>query len=171
MRWGRCRSSSSSRTPKATRSTGRSEISILVIGYGNPGRLDDGLGPAFAERIQARKLPDVTVESNYQLNIEDAELISKYDIVVFADASVDANEPFDFEPMHSKPPIVGFSSHSITAESLLGLASELFNATPQAYAMAIRGYDFNEFGECLSDAASQNLVAAVESFRTWVVSR
>jgi hydrogenase maturation protease len=133
--------------------------------------LDDGLGPAFAEQVQALHLPDVSVESNYQLNIEDAELISKYDIVVFADASVDANEPFDFDPMHTKPPVVGFSSHSITAESLLGLAGELFNVTPQAYAMAIRGYDFNEFGEALSDTAAGNLAGAVGFFQEWVLAR
>lgn len=108
------------------------------------------------------------MESNYQLNIEDAELISSYDIVVFADASVDANEPFDFEPMHAIPPVVGFSSHSITAESLLGLARELFNATPQAYAMAIRGYEFNDFGESLSGTASGNLDGAVRFFSEWV---
>lgn len=157
--------------PPGTRWTGRCGISILVIGYGNPGRLDDGLGPAFAEQVQALELPDVCVESNYQLNIEDAELISKYDIVVFADASVDANEPFDFEPMYSKPPVVGFSSHSITAESLLGLAEELFNATPRACAMAIRGYDFNAFGESLSDTAAGNLARAVAFFQEWVLER
>lgn len=129
------------------------------------------MGPAFAEQIQALQLPDVSVESNYQLNIEDAELISRFDRVVFADASVDAKEPFDFRPMHSKPPVVGFSSHSITAESLLGLAEELFNATPQAYAMAIRGYEFNAFGEALSDAAAGNLAEAVGFFREWAQAR
>ena len=146
-------------------------MKMLVIGYGNPGRLDDGLGPAFAEQIQALQLPDVHVESNYQLNIEDAELISKFDLVVFADASVDADEPFDFRPMHPTPPIVGFSSHSITAESLLGLAGELFDAALPAYAMAIRGYNFNEFGESLSETAAGNLAGAVEFLRKWVLER
>jgi hydrogenase maturation protease len=155
--------------PQAKRSTGRCAIRILVIGYGNPGRLDDGLGPAFAEQIQALELSDVSVESNYQLNVEDAELISKFDLVIFADASVDADEPFDFRPMQSKPPVVGFSSHSITAESLLGLAGELFDAAPPAYAMAIRGYDFNEFGESLSDNAAANLARAVVFFREWIL--
>ena len=129
------------------------------------------MGPAFAGQIQALQLPDVSVESNYQLNIEDAELISTFDLVVFADASVDADEPFDFRPMDPKPPVVGFSSHSITAESLLGLADELFDAAPPAYAMAIRGYSFNEFGETLSDAAAGNLDAAVGFFREWVQAR
>jgi hydrogenase maturation protease len=129
------------------------------------------LGPAFAEQIQALDLPGVSVESNYQLNIEDAELISKFDMVVFADASVNANEPFDFRPMHPKPPLVGFSSHSIAAESLLGLAKELFGAAPKAYAMAIRGYDFNSFGEALSDTAEENLAGAVGFFLEWVQAR
>ena len=159
------------KTPPGIRWTGRCAISVLVIGYGNPGRLDDGLGPAFAEQIQALQLPDVSVESNYQLNIEDADLISRFDLVVFADASVNASEPFDFMPMHSKPPVIGFSSHSITAESLLGLSEELFNAAPQAYAMAIRGYEFNAFGESLSGAATANLAGAVGFFREWVLAR
>ncbi|WP_372806887.1 hydrogenase maturation protease [Pontiella sp.] len=142
-------------------------MKILVIGYGNPGRLDDGLGPAFAEKVQAFELPGVTVESNYQLNIEDAESMSRYDAVVFADASVDAPEPFEFKPLEATPPVVGFSSHSITAESLAGLARELFGANPRSYSMAIRGYEFNAFGEQLSGRAVQNLAAAGEFFRSW----
>ena len=140
---------------------------MLVIGYGNPGRLDDGLGPAFAERIEALGLPGVAVESNYQLNIEDAELVSRHETVVFADASVDAAEPFGFHALQRKDPQVGFSSHSISAESLLGLAGELFSATPQAYALAIRGHEFDAFGERLSDRAAANLAAAVAFFRRW----
>ncbi len=133
--------------------------------------MDDGLGPAFAERAEALKLPGVTVESNYQLNVEDADLISKYDVVVFADASVNAAEPFEFQPMERKVPMVGFSSHSITAGSLLGLAEELFGATPKAYGMAIRGYEFNEFGEQLSVKAQANLAAAIEFLAGWVAKR
>ncbi|MBT8042142.1 MAG: hydrogenase maturation protease [Pontiella sp.] len=143
-------------------------MSILVIGYGNPGRLDDGLGPAFAERILPLNLPGVTIESNYQLNVEDAELLSRYDVVIFADASVDCAEPFEFKPLKSNEPMVGFSSHSITAESLLGLSEKLFGAAPKAYAMAMRGYAFNDFGEQLTDQARANLDAAVDYLVGWV---
>lgn len=143
-------------------------MSILVIGYGNPGRLDDGLGPVFAEKIQASGLPGVVVESNYQLNVEDAELVSRHGVVVFADASVDAAAPFEFQPLEKKAPLVGFSSHSITAGSLLGLAGELFGETPMAYSMAIRGYDFNEFGEYLSVRAKANMEKALSFFLQWL---
>lgn len=143
-------------------------MSILVIGYGNPGRLDDGLGPAFAEKIQTLELPGVTVESNYQLNVEDAELISRFDTVVFADASVNAEPPFEFQSLEKSAPMVGFSSHSITAGSLLGVADELFHASPDAYTLAIRGYDFDEFGEYLSLHAKQGLDMATSFFVNWL---
>ena len=59
---------------------------ILLIGYGNPGRLDDGLGPAFAKAVEALHTPGVTVEANYQLAVEDAHAVAQHEIVVFADA-------------------------------------------------------------------------------------
>lgn len=43
---------------------------ILLIGYGNPGRGDDGLGPALAAAIEAMELPGVTVEADYQLMVD-----------------------------------------------------------------------------------------------------
>lgn len=143
-------------------------MKMLIYGYGNPGRLDDGLGPAFAERMQALDLAGVMVESNYQLNIEDADTISSYDCVVFVDASVDAAPPFSFEPLERREAMVGFSSHSITAESLLGLADQLFSATPEAYMLGIRGYEFNDFGERLSNQALLNLRESVRFLSDWI---
>ena len=137
-------------------------MQILVIGYGNPGRLDDGLGPALAERIQALALPGVTVEADYQLNVEDAADVARHAIVVFADASVDADEPFTLRPLAAERDGLGFSSHSVSAAALLGMAEALFGASPRAYVLAIRGYDFGSFGERLSPRAAANLAAAVE---------
>jgi Ni,Fe-hydrogenase maturation factor len=37
---------------------------ILVIGFGNPGRLDDGLGPAFVREIEKFKIPNLVTDSN-----------------------------------------------------------------------------------------------------------
>ena len=36
---------------------------VLVIGYGNPGRWDDGLGPALAAELGGLGLPNVTTSS------------------------------------------------------------------------------------------------------------
>jgi hydrogenase maturation protease len=137
---------------------------LLVIGYGNPGRLDDGLGPAFAERVEQLQLPGVTVESNYQLQIEDAAAVAAHDVVLFADASVADPAPFVCRPLAAQA-AASFTSHSVAPEHILHLANTLFGARTTAYVLGIRGYEFNEFGEKLGAAAAANLAAALRFFR------
>jgi hydrogenase maturation protease len=139
----------------------RLEGSALIIGYGNPGRLDDGLGPALAEAMDRANLPNVTVEGCYQLAIEHAELAARHNIVVFADAcfETDRNEPFSFKPLEPKMS-TSFSTHSIEPAVILGLAHNLFGNKTAGYVLAILGYAFDDFGEGLSAAARKNLDAA-----------
>ena len=142
---------------------------VLLMGYGNPGRLDDGLGPALAEALAKSGIPGLTVESDYQLTVEDAAAVAAHDRVVFADASVDAPEPFQFGPLEPER-AMSFSSHSITPGGVLALAQELFGATTRAYVLGIRGYHFDEFGERLSARARANLDAALEFLKDWLVN-
>ena len=134
--------------------------SVLVIGYGNPGRLDDGLGPALAEGLERLQIPGVTVESNYHLTVEDAATVAAHRSVVFADASVAGREPFAFSRVH---PVAhaSFSSHILEPEAVLALARDLFRADTKGYALGIRGYRFDDFGEVLSGQAQENLTAAL----------
>ena len=133
----------------------------LVIGFGNPGRRDDGLGPALAAWLDGRAIPGVTVDSDYQLTVEDAEAVARHEVVVFADAAVGGSEPFYFRRTHPRG-APGFSSHGVEPGEVLALAEALFGARPEAYVLGIRGYAFNEFGEGLSDLAAANLAAAGE---------
>jgi len=75
---------------------------VLVIGYGNPGRLDDGLGPAFADAIAGEPLSGVTVDSNYELTVEDSDAVSRHKVTIFVDASVNGREPFFFSSNSSE---------------------------------------------------------------------
>ena len=69
------------------------EKTVLIYGYGNPGRQDDGLGNEFVEIMEKwiadEGIKNVFTDSNYQLNIEDADTISSKDIVVFVDATIE----------------------------------------------------------------------------------
>jgi len=132
-----------------------------VIGYGNPGRLDDGLGPALAERLARRRIPGVTVDADYQLTVEDAAAVAAHGAVVFADASVDGAEPFFFRAVEPAGAGPSFSSHSVEPAEVLGMARALFGARTRGYALGIRGYAFDEFGERLSERAEANLAAAL----------
>lgn len=134
---------------------------ILVIGYGNPGRLDDGLGPAAAQIVERQALAGVTVESAYQLSVEDAATIAEHDAAVFVDAAIEGPAPFHFKRVTSVPAL-GFSSHSLEPAALLALARDLFDSDSPGYTIGIRGYEFDDFGEQLTPQAEANLAAAVQ---------
>lgn len=135
---------------------------VLVIGYGNPGRLDDGLGPAVADAVAAWRLPGVHVDADYQLCVEDAAVIAEHDVVLFVDASVTGPEPYAFERLTPAADLApGFSSHSLEPAALMALARELFGARAEGWVLAVRGYAFDEFGERLSPRALANMHAAL----------
>jgi hydrogenase maturation protease len=138
---------------------------VLFLCYGNPGRLDDGLGAAFAESFTAPV--GVEVDADYQLSIEDAQTLADYTAVVFVDAAVVGPEPFCFSPVVPDGAVLSFSSHSVSPAALLALARDLFGAEPAAYTLAIRGYDFDDFGERLSVGAQRNLEVALDFAATW----
>lgn len=145
-----------------TRRHGPDATAVLVYGYGNPGRLDDGLGPALIRQLAARGVGDrVTFESAYQLQIEDAALVAEHGLVVFADADAAGPEPFELRRLEPRP-AAAFSTHSVAPEAVLALAREHFLADTVGYVLGIRGYDFDDFGEELSPGAQRNLAAAAD---------
>ena len=142
---------------------------ILLIGYGNPGRLDDGLGPALAAKIEAAALEGLTVDSDYQLTVEDAFDVSKHDIVIFADAAVKGKEPFFIEEISSRSPM-SLSSHSVSPEAVLYFAEKMFQSRARAFVLGIRGYEFNGFDERLSERAQKNLEEAFRFIKNIIKS-
>lgn len=131
---------------------------ILVLGYGNPGRQDDGLGPAMANVIETWALPGVTVESDYQLNIEHAAALAQHEIVLFIDASLEAPAPFALNRIASSRTIA-FTSHSVAPESVLAICEDHLGGAPEAWVLGIRGYQY-ELAEGLTPQAQENFEKA-----------
>lgn len=140
---------------------------MLLIGYGNPGRGDDGLGPAFSERIAARKLPGLEIDTDYQLVAEHALTVSAQDLVVFADAEIGGNAPYSFREIEPGSPEV-LGSHSLRPETVLALSETLYGARPRAFVLGIAGYDYGEVKEGLTEQATANLAAAEAFFLKWL---
>jgi hydrogenase maturation protease len=141
------------------------EGGILLLCYGNPARLDDGLGPAFGEAIEKIAPPGVNVETDYQLTLEDVKTAADHKVVIFVDASVSGDSPFFLRPVRPQAAL-SFSSHSLEPEHVLALAEQLFGRKPEAYALGIRGYEFSDFGEQLSPDAQANLDSALQFMST-----
>jgi len=143
---------------------------VLVFGYGNPGRRDDGLGPAVVEALEPLGLEGVTLDSNYQLSVEDAAVVAAHDAVVFVDADATGPEPFWFgaiEPAND----VSFSTHSVRPEAVLALARDALGGAAAGYILGVRGYAFDEFGEELTAGARRNMDAALAFLGTALAER
>lgn len=140
---------------------------VLLIGYGNPGRQDDGLGPAVAAYFEKVKIPGLSVDSDYQLTVEDAYDVSQHDLVIFVDASVDSKEPFDFYLLDPKEQL-SFSSHSVSAECVLSLSVTAFQKAVPGYMLAIRGYSFDHFTLEMTDPAKANFEKAISFIEEFI---
>ena len=141
---------------------------ILVLGYGNPAREDDGLGQAIAGMLEKLFSPDISVEIDYQLKIEDAAAVAVHDIVIFIDASSTGRAPFSFSriiPIKN----MGLTTHSMLPDRLLGLTESVYRISPEAYLMAVRGYSFTMFKEELSPKASANLKESLAFLKQFIL--
>jgi hydrogenase maturation protease len=137
-----------------------------VLGIGNPGRRDDGLGAAAAERLQARRLRGVACDANYQLNIEDALAVAGHEVVVFVDAARSLRRPFTFTRVRAAASLPAMS-HALGPEAVLAVAAELYGKTPDARLLAIRGERWT-VGEGLSAKAERNLALALEFLESFL---
>lgn len=141
---------------------------LLVFGFGNPGRTDDGVGVWVADRIDELGRDDIVVETPMQLNLEDAAAIAGSEAVLFIDADVTARAPYVFRRACAAGRIE-FSSHAMSPEALLAVCAEYFSQPPPAWILGIRGCDFG-LGEVLTPAARANAGKAVEFIANWLDS-
>ena len=98
---------------------------LLLFGYENPGRGDDALGPRLIERVESLALAQVTCLVDMQLLIEHATDLSGFDQILFVDADMSCNEPFEFSPVDAKKD-ESYTSHAITPATLLFIYQQIY---------------------------------------------
>lgn len=131
--------------------------SCLIYGIGNVGRQDDGLGWAFVDWLQAQGFcSNADLERKYQLLLEDAELISNKEHVLFVDATKDTSvKSFTVERVAPRMDF-SFTSHAISIPAIMATCQQCFERLPAVHLLAIRGFEFElELG--LTRAAQRNL--------------
>ena len=141
-------------------------MAALLVGFGNQGRGDDGLGPVFAERIEKRAPDGLTVDIDYQLTVEHALAVADADLVIFADAEIGAAGSFSFKPVTASG-AVGMGSHELSPQAVLTLAKTLYGREPPAFLLGIAGWDYGEVKEGLSAEATAHLDEAEAFFLDW----
>jgi hydrogenase maturation protease len=131
---------------------------VLIVGYGNRVRSDDGAGPCAARRLF--ELGYNAIEA-HQLTPELAEEISSAGFVIFVDADVTtAPGEIRVEAVAPEPGLAPITRHSCTPAELLTLARELYGGAPEAALIRIGAASF-DFGESISEAAGHAVELAV----------
>jgi hydrogenase maturation protease len=132
---------------------------LLIIGYGNTLRGDDGVGPKVAEAVEALSLPGVRTLVCALLTPELAEPVSQVSAVVFVDAAVDAPREVQMRRLAA----AGSSqvmAHAASPATLLALARDVFGHAPEAWLLTIPVREFG-VGEELSPLAQTGLKIAL----------
>lgn len=140
-----------------------SDPTVLLIGMGNREHVDNSLGWMFVNMVNSLGYDFLNFEYREQMFVEDAKLISNYDVVIFVDAS---NQKFNdgFEMSRCFAANHGFYfSNAQAPPAMLYLAKKLYEKAPKAYLLTISGEEFVE-QPSLSNEALKNLQSAVEYF-------
>ncbi|MDY7577064.1 hydrogenase maturation protease [Herbaspirillum sp. RTI4] len=129
----------------------------LIYGIGNIGRQDDGLGWEFIDWLETASVCTKAERVKfYQLNLEDADLISHQQRVLFVDASKEvSDERFRFYKAEQKMDF-SFTSHDMSIETIMATCWQCFAKMPEVYVLAIKGYEW-ELQIGLTDEAKKNL--------------
>jgi len=139
---------------------------LLVIGYGNTLRGDDGVGPRVAEAVGALRLPGVNTLICQQLSPEHAEPISQAGRVVFVDAAVDGPSEVQLRVLEPGE-TTQLMAHAADPRTMLALARDVFGHAPKAWWLTIPAKDFG-FSEQLSPTTQRGLKHAIELVRQLV---
>lgn len=143
---------------------------LLVIGYGNSLRRDDGAGlilaQTLADRWVAQGLP-VRLLLAHQLGPDMALDIAAPDVavVLFVDTAVDGPPQAELTALDAEAGVQSLT-HNLAPATLLLYAARLFDHHPRAWMMRVTGEDFDH-GDTISPAVAEAIALAANAAEQW----
>lgn len=157
---------------------------LLLIGYGNPDREDDGVAWHILRTLTDKlglaspgsyedefpEHPRIDFAFYLQLTPEMAEDISAYEYVCFIDAHTGSiPEPVRLIEVESEFQASPFTHH-LTPQSLLSMCETIYRKKPDAALLSVLGQRFL-FTRQLSEETAALVPEAVESIWDWMNAR
>lgn len=135
---------------------------VLLIGYGNTLRRDDGVGPMVARRFGGRR--GIVVITALQLLPEHIEAVARAKLLILVDAAVDlgpgAVQCESLVPSDHRNALVDL--HQLGPKDLVAGARQVFGRSPKAWLVTIGAQDV-DFGEGLSEKVADAVDRAVDT--------
>jgi hydrogenase maturation protease len=149
-------------------------MKILIIGYGNTLRKDDGLGIYAAETLSSTALPvDVEILTRHQLSPELSATLSQVDYAIFIDATlgVDGEIPGTIKTRELRPraSLPSGITHHFDPGTLLAMAEALYNHAPPAKLFSVTAASF-DLEEGLSPEVATALPILIEKIKKHLVT-
>ncbi len=136
-------------------------MQLVIFGWGNPSRGDDGLGPALMARVEAwleqhAQVGNIFLVEDFQLQIEHALDLAGRDMGLFIDASASCEPPFEFRRL-APASDSSFTTHELSPEAVLHVYAQVHHeAPPPCFLLSVRGEAF-ELGQPLSESSAKYL--------------
>ncbi len=145
---------------------------VLIIGYGNPLRGDDGIGWRLAQELSETLASDeVAVLAQHQLTPELAEPISRAECVIFMDATIEGTPGrLVYAPLKPAELAPGSFTHNVNPATLLALAQALYEHCPEARVLAVTGASFG-YTEQLSPVVAAVVPEALARVKQEIMTR
>ena len=139
------------------------DAGVLVVGYGNSLRSDDGIGWHAAGLLAGDpRLAGARVLAQHQLVPELAADVSRASLVVLVDASAEGDPgSLSVRLVRPRPPTPTIWSHHLDPEALAGLAEALYGFTPPIVLVSVAAGSLAP-GDRLSAALERALPKIVE---------
>ncbi len=142
---------------------------IAVFAVGNPARGDDGVGLLLAERLERAARPGVELVVDHQLQVEHALALSGRSSVLFIDAAVGLDEPFQLSRLKVPVDRSCAFSHALEPADVIATFRQIdAGQCPDAWVLAVRtrhfelGTDIDPATRGDADAAWAALVAFLD---------
>ena len=157
---------------------------ILILGYGNPDREDDGvawhilhalatkLGLPAPESCESEFLQSDSIDFGFHLQLtpEMAEDLSAYEYICFVDAHTgQIPEPVRLIEVRSEFQASPFTHH-LTPQSLLSLCETIYDKKPESALLSVLGHRFL-FSRELSEETARLVPQAVMLIWDWMETR
>lgn len=138
-------------------------MKVLVVGYGNTLRSDDGFGPAVVRELQGRvDAAQVRVLEQQLLTLDLIDAVANCRLLVLVDAAATGNAgELGEREISAGNANTGALGHDLSPEQLLALSRELMGSQPRCLMLSTLPLSM-ELGETLSPEVAAVVPLAVE---------
>jgi hydrogenase maturation protease len=128
---------------------------VLIFTWGNPSRGDDAIGPCIHDRLQTTDMAGVDLQTDFQLQIEHVIDLESRERILFVDASVSAQAPFEFCELRPDRDS-SYTTHAMSPGALMSVFTQVNGQQPPpSFMLSVRGYEFG-LGLPISGEAKRN---------------